>query len=99
MGTFATIVSVCSGCVTVLGFIGIFVKYGNDKGEAAADMREMRKDIDHNAKDIDALGTKVNNIQLENAVQLRGLSSDMGWIRSALEGISKKLDQRGSQNA
>ena len=75
------------------------MKYGKDKGETASDMREMRKDIDHNAKDINDLGTKVNNIQLENAVQLRALSSDMGWIKSTLDGINKKLDKGGHGDA
>ena len=100
METFAVIVSVLSGCSTVAGLVAIFVKMGKDKGESEVEMREMRKDIDHNAKDIDALGTKVNTIQLETAVQLRTLSSDMGWIKSTLDGINKKLDdKRGGRDA
>ena len=98
MEMFALIVSVASGIGTVAGVVGLLVKIGRDKGESAAEMRELRKDVDRNAKDIDALGTKVNNIQLETAVQLRTLSSDMGWIKSTLEDIKSKID-RGAKDA
>ena len=98
MEMFALIVSVASGIGTVAGVVGLVVKIGRDKGESAAEMREVRKDVDRNAKDIDALGTKVNNIQLETAVQLRTLSSDMGWIKSTLEDIKSKID-RGAKDA
>ena len=98
MEMFALIVSVASGIGTVAGVVGLVVKIGRDKGESAAEMRELRKDVDRNAKGIDALGTKVNNIQLETAVQLRTLSSDMGWIKSTLEDIKSKID-RGAKDA
>ena len=95
---FAMVVSIASGVGTIAGVFGILVKMGRDKGETAVEMRELRKDVDHNAKDIDALGTKVNNIQLETAVQLRTLSGDMGWIKSTLEDIKSKID-KGANNA
>ena len=97
METFTLVVSIVSGCSTIAGLIGILVKMGKNKGESVAEMREMRKDIEVNAKDINDLRTKVNNIQLETAVQLRSLSSDIGWIKSTLEGINKKLDTKGAQ--
>lgn len=98
MEIFATIVSIASGIGTLIGVLGLLVKMGRDKGETVVEMRELRKDVDHNAKDIDALGTKVNNIQLETAVQLRTLSGDMGWIKSTLEDIKTKID-KGANNA
>ncbi len=98
MELFAMVVSIASGVGTIAGVFGILVKMGRDKGETVVEMRELRKDVDHNAKDIDALGTKVNNIQLETAVQLRTLSGDMGWIKSTLEDIKSKID-KGANNA
>ncbi len=98
MEIFATIISIASGVGTLIGVLGLLVKMGRDKGETVVEMRELRKDVDHNAKDIDALGTKVNNIQLETAVQLRTLSGDMGWIKSTLEDIKTKID-KGANNA
>ncbi|MBR6295227.1 MAG: hypothetical protein IKR40_01970 [Treponema sp.] len=98
MEVFTLVVSIASGVGTIAGVVGIIVRMGRDKGEADAEMRELRKDVDHNAKDINALGTKVNNIQLETAVQLRTLSGDMGWIKSTLEDIKSKID-RGARNA
>lgn len=98
MEIFATVVSIVSGVGTLIGVLGLLVKMGRDKGETVVEMRELRKDVDHNAKDIDALGAKVNNIQLETAVQLRTLSGDMGWIKSTLEDIKTKID-KGANNA
>ncbi len=94
MGTFASIVSVVSGCATILGFILIFVKYGQDKGASDAEKKEMRKDIDENAKDIDALGAKVNAIQLENLKVSTALSSDLGWIKSNIADIKQELSRK-----
>ncbi|MBR1403466.1 MAG: hypothetical protein IJ558_04760 [Treponema sp.] len=99
MGTFASIVSVVSGCATILGFILIFVKYGQDKGASDAEKKEMRKDIDKNAKDIDALGAKVNAIQLENLKVNTSLSSDLGWIKASIDSINKKLDRKEGRDA
>lgn len=99
MGTFSAVVSVASGCVTIFGFIALFVKYGQDKGKSDAEKAEMRKDIDKNAKDINDLGTKVNTIQLENLRVNTSLSSDLGWIKASLDNINKKIDQREARDA
>lgn len=110
METFGLIVSVCSGCLTVVGFIGIFVKYGRDKGTTdttistlakrigeipdKGSFAEMRKDIDGNAKDINALGSKVNQIQLDNMQVITALSSDLGWIKSSLTDIKQEMQKK-----
>lgn len=104
---FSAIVSTVSGLVTISGFVGICVKYGRDKGALEATlntlvnksadipdkniMKELRKDIDMNAKDINALGTKVNQIQLENSKMITALSSDLGWIKSSLVDIKQEI--------
>ena len=109
---FGAIVSAVSGVVTVLGFVGICVKYGKDKGtlETALDtlvkrsadipdrnvLSELRKDTDTNAKDINALGSKVNQIQLDNMQVITSLSSDLGWIKSSLTDIKQDMKQNGS---
>jgi outer membrane murein-binding lipoprotein Lpp len=99
MGTFATVVSVVSGCLTVFGFIALFVKYGQDKGKDESDKKEMRKDIDSNTTDIKNLGAKVNKLELDNTKMVTALSSDMGWIKSTLDRMDRKLDERGQKDA
>ena len=117
METFSVVVSIVGGCATLLGFVGIFVKYGKDKGtlettlktfettlkslvEKSSEipnsnvMQELRKDIDRNAKDINALGTKVNQMQLENSKMITALSSDQGWIKSSLMDIKRELSRK-----
>lgn len=99
MGTFATVVSVASGCVTILGFIALFVKYGHDKGKDESDKKEMRKDIDENKTAITNLTAKVNKQELDNTRMVTALSSDMGWIKSTLDRMDRKLDERGQKDA
>ena len=100
MGNFALVVSVASGFVSVAGFIGIFVKLGRERGESDSERKEMRKDIDKNAKDIDALGMKVNQMQLENSKMITALSSDLGWIKASLSDIKQEISRkRGAENA
>lgn len=99
MGTFATVVSFASGCVTIFGFIALFVKYGHDKGKDESDKKEMRKDIDTNTTEIKDLGVRVNKMELDNAKMVTALSSDMGWIKSTLDRMDRKLDERGPKDA
>ena len=99
MGTFATVVSVVSGCVTIFGFVALFVKYGHDKGRDESDKKEMRKDIDTNTTEIKNLGVRVNKMELDNAKMVTALSSDMGWIKSTLDRMDRKLDERGPKDA
>lgn len=110
METWGLIISAVSGCATVLGFIGIFVKYGKDQGVLYTTLRqlvektedipdknviaEMRKDVDKNAKDINALGTKVNQMQLENSKMITALSSDLGWIKASLTDIKQEISRK-----
>ena len=99
MGTFATVVSVASGCVTIFGFVALFVKYGHDKGKDESDKKEMRKDIDTNTTEIKKLDVRVNKMELDNAKMVTALSSDMGWIKSTLDRMDRKLDERGPKDA
>lgn len=99
MGTFATVVSVASGCVTIFGFVALFVKYGHDKGKDESDKKEMRKDIDTNTTEIKNLDVRLNKMELDNAKMVTALSSDMGWIKSTLDRMDRKLDERGPKDA
>lgn len=99
MGTFATVVSFASGCVTIFGFVALFVKYGHDKGKDESDKKEMRKDIDTNTTEIKNLDVRINKMELDNAKMVTALSSDMGWIKSTLDRMDRKLDERGPKDA
>ncbi len=46
MEVFATIISIVSGCVTVFGFVAIFVKYGKDKGTMETTLQNIGKQLE-----------------------------------------------------
>ena len=90
MEMFALIVSVASGIGTVAGVVGLVVKIGRDKGESAAEMRELRKDVDRNAKDIDALGTKVTTSSWKLQYSLERFQVIWGGSSPRLKILSQK---------
>ena len=95
MQMWTTAISIVTGVMTIFTFLGVFIKMGRDKGEQEAIQREMRKDIDKNAKDINCLGEKVSNMENENTRLISTLTSDIGWIKSSLSDIKNEIAKRG----
>lgn len=94
MEKWGSVISVVKDVVTIAGFIGIFIKLGYDKGVNEKEQKEMRKDIDKNATDINNLGTKVSQMQIENTRLITTLSSDLGWIKASLADIKNDIKQK-----
>jgi hypothetical protein len=94
MQTFGTIISIVSGCLTLIALITIFIKLGKEKGINETILKEMRKDVDENKKDINNLGQKVNSMQIENVKLISTLSSDLGWIKSSLVDIKVEIQKK-----
>ena len=87
-------ISIASGIVTLIGLIGMFVKLGTVLGTVDANLKEMRKDVDSNYKDINSLGSKVNQMQIENTRLISTLSSDLGWIKASLADIKSEVQKK-----
>lgn len=89
-----SIVSIISGTLTVVSLVSIFLKLGREKGTNETIQKEMRKDIDQNAMDINRLGQKVNSMEIENTKLISTLSSDLGWIKSSLSDIKSEISKK-----
>lgn len=94
MQIWGTVISIVSGCLTLIALVTIFIKLGREKGVNETTLKEMRKDIDQNAGDIDNLGQKVNTMQIENVKLISTLSSDLGWIKSSLSDIKNEISKK-----
>ena len=94
MQTWGTVISIVSGCLTLIALVTIFIKLGREKGVNETTLKEMRKDIDQNAGDINNLGQKVNSMQIENVKLISTLSSDLGWIKSSLADIKVEIQKK-----
>jgi len=94
MQTWGTVISIVSGCLTLIALVTIFIKLGREKGVNETTLKEMRKDIDQNAGDINNLGQKVNSMQIENVKLISTLSSDLGWIKSSLVDIKAEIQKK-----
>ena len=95
MEKWLSFVAIIASFSTFIGFVVIFIKMGREKGESDAYQKEMRKDIEKNATDINALGSKVNNIEVENTRWVSNLSRDLEWIKASLTKIDDKLSKKG----
>ena len=94
MDEWLQVVSVIASFSTLIAFVSVFIKMGRDKGVSEAIQDEMRKDMDQNAKDINALGAKVNQMQLDNTKLVTALTSDLAWIKSSLEDIKSEMTKK-----
>lgn len=94
MEKWLSFISVVSSAITLISFISVFVKIGRERGETIAYAKEMRKDIDENKKDINDLGQKVNQMEIENTKLISTLSSDLGWIKSSLSDIKNEISKK-----
>ena len=94
MEKWLSFVSIVASAITLISFVSIFIKLGKERGESAAYSKEMRKDIDENKKDIDNLGQKVNQMEIENTKLISTLSSDLGWIKSSLSDIKNEISKK-----
>ena len=88
---FTEIASFVASLTTLIGFVGIFIKIGRDKGSQEVTIREIKKDIDANALNIRNLENKTNTMQIENTRLIATLSSDLGWIKSSLSDIKNEI--------
>jgi len=52
------VVSLASGCMTLFGFIGIFVKYGNDKGTMTATLKSISERLESTSNSLEKIPTK-----------------------------------------
>lgn len=94
MEKWMSFISVIASFITFIGFITIFIKLGREKGESDAYQKEMRRNIENNAKDIDNLGAKVNHMEIENTRLTTTLSNDLSWIKASLTKIDDKLSKK-----
>lgn len=88
------VISVIASLSTLIAFLSLFIKVGREKGIQETIQKEVRKDIDQNQKDINLLGTKVNQMQIENTRMSTTLSNDLSWIKSSLIEIKEEIKRK-----
>lgn len=91
MEKWSLFISIITGISTFISLVAVFVKLGREKGEMDATIKEIRKDVDHNEKEINKLMEKISSMQIENTRLISTLSSDLGWIKSNLADIKNEI--------
>ncbi len=87
-------ISIIASFSTLIAFIAIFIKIGRDKGAQDVTLKELRKDVDGNGKDINMIKKDINDMQIKNTAMMTSLSSDLGWIKSSLADIKIEMKSK-----
>ena len=82
----------------LIGFVGIFIKIGRDKGAQEVTIQEIKKDVNSNALNIRNLESKTTTMQIENTKLIATLSSDLGWIKSSLSDIKAEIKTKKNES-
>jgi len=85
METFGMVVSIASGCMTLLGFIGFFVKYGNDKGTMVATLKSISEKLKSTSDSLEKIPTKTE------------LDLILGELRKDIDTNAKDINEVGKR--
>lgn len=85
METFGMVVSLASGCMTLFGFIGIFVKYGNDKGTMATTLKSISERLESTSNSLEKIPTKTE------------LDLILGELRKDIDTNTKDINEVGKR--
>jgi len=89
---FAAVCGICSGAMSLLGFVGLWVKIGMTKGRQDEQFKTMdREQIRHDAE-IKALQKAQGEISVQLARFIGRLEADIKYIRESLDEV--KRDRR-----
>lgn len=85
METFGMVVSIASGCMTLLGFIGFFVKYGNDNGTMEATLKSISEKLKSTSDSLEKIPTKTE------------LDLILGELRKDIDTNAKDINEVGKR--
>lgn len=94
MNKWLDFVAVVASFSTCIGFVGLFIKLGREKGAMDITVKEMRKDISSNETKLVTLDARVTQTQIENTKLISTLMSDLGWIKSSLNDIKNEMTRK-----
>ena len=104
---FKEIAGIATGAVTLLGFIGTWIKIGIAKGKSDSAIDAAQKAADKAALSASMIGermdvrmsqldARIDSIKIDNAKILSKLETNIDWIKESLGEIKRKIDVRGT---
>jgi len=104
---FKEIDGIATGAVTLLGFIGTWIKIGIAKGKSDSAIDAAQKAADKAALSASMIGermdakmsqldARIDSIKIDNAMILSKLETNIDWIKESIGEIKRKIDVRGA---
>lgn len=104
---FKEIAAITTGAVTLLGFIGTWIKIGIAKGKSDSAIDAAQKAADKAALSASMIGermdvrmsqldARIDSIKIDNAKILSKLETNIDWIKESIGEIKRKIDVRGT---
>ncbi len=104
---FKEIAGIATGAVTLLGFIGTWIKIGIATGKSDSAIDAAQKTADKAALSASMIGermdvrmsqldARIDSIKIDNAKILSKLETNIDWIKESIGEIKRKIDVRGA---
>ena len=104
---FKEIAAITTGAVTLIGFIGTWIKIGISKGKSDSAIDAAQKAADKAALSASMIGermdaklsqldARIDSIKIDNAMILSKLETNIDWIKESIGEIKRKIDVRGT---
>lgn len=104
---FKEVAALVTGAVTLIGFIGTWIKIGISKGKSDAAIDAAQKAADKAALSASMIGermdaklsqldARIDSIKIDNAMILSKLETNIDWIKESIGEIKRKIDVRGT---
>lgn len=93
---YGSFTGIIGGAATVVAFIATWVKIGTQIGRVEQRLSGAEEKIEMLGAADKQMSAELFSIQLENAKMSATISSDLTWIKSKLDDITKELGRKDS---
>lgn len=87
------IIAVVSGCVTLIGFVSIFIKIGIDKGDTSRRIETLEDKVDDHIKDYESTSKEFQLLQRDTASFMGRIEANLDFIKQAISDLKNKNDK------
>ena len=88
------IIAIVSGCVTVIGFVSIFIKIGIDKGDTSRRITHVEEKIEEHLKEYELTNREVHGLQKEWAGFMARIDANIDFIKQTINELRSKKEEK-----
>lgn len=87
------IIAIVSGCVTIIGFVSIFIKIGIDKGDTSRRITHIEEKIESHLREFELTNKEVHGLQREWAGFMARIEANIDFIKQSISDLRKREEK------